>query len=133
MLSIHSRRAARQVLDCLAARPSAGTFVLHWFSGSMAELKRAVALDCWFSVGPAMLSSQKGRTLVKAMPPERIITESDGPFAQMDGRPIMPWEAEDTMALAALWSIPDSEVAKRLFANFKVLVGEPSSAQITPV
>jgi TatD DNase family protein len=55
IMSIHSRRATRAVLDELESHPKAVTSVLHWFSGTNAELKRAVTLVCWFGVGPAML------------------------------------------------------------------------------
>jgi len=58
VMSIHSRRASREVLDALEAFPNAGTAVLHWFSGSARDLDRAVSLGCWFSVGPGMLAGQ---------------------------------------------------------------------------
>jgi TatD DNase family protein len=94
IMSVHSRRAAGAVLDFLEQRPEAGTPVLHWFSGSPSELQRAVSLGCWFSVGPAMLSNEKGRALAARMPRDRMLTESDGPFAQIDGKSLMPWRRE---------------------------------------
>ncbi|WP_342212785.1 TatD family hydrolase [Pukyongiella litopenaei] len=60
VMSIHSRRAASAVVERLEACPSAGTPVLHWFSGSQKELDRAVDCGCWFSVGPAMLAGERG-------------------------------------------------------------------------
>ena len=42
ILSVHSRRAARPVLDTLAAQPGAGLPILHWFSGTPRELAQAV-------------------------------------------------------------------------------------------
>src|ERR1700693_5301866 len=86
VMSVHSRYAAGEVLDCLERYPDAGTAVLHWFSGSTRNLGRANELGCWFSVGPAMLRSRKGRDLAVQMPRERILTESDGPFANVEGR-----------------------------------------------
>lgn len=50
------------------------------------ELERAVALGCWFSVGPAMLAAEKARGLARAMPKERVLTETDGPFAKLTAR-----------------------------------------------
>ena len=43
-------------MDVLARHSDAGVPVLHWFSGTKAELQRAVAMGCWFSVGPAMVT-----------------------------------------------------------------------------
>ena len=93
IISLHSRRAVNQVLDLLDKHPDAGTPVLHWFSGSKAELSRAVDRGCWFSFGPAGLATNSGRNILKAIPLERLLPESDGPFAQLSGSAIMPWEA----------------------------------------
>ena len=42
IITIHSRRAATDVLDALARPPDAGVPILHWFSGTKAELLRAI-------------------------------------------------------------------------------------------
>ncbi len=55
IMTVHSRRTTGDVLDRIAAFPGAGTFILHWFSGSARDLDRAIKLGCWFSIGPAML------------------------------------------------------------------------------
>lgn len=123
ILSIHSRRATTQVLDLLEAHPDAGTPVLHWFSGTHRELQRAVELGCWFSVGPAMLNGTKGRALVSAMPRGRVITESDGPFTQLDGKPAMPWDISRAISpLAQAWDEPHDAIRGVVEANFRMLV-----------
>lgn len=115
VLSLHSRRASREVLDRLAANPKAGTPILHWFTGTIKELDRASEQGCWFSVGPAMLKSAKGRALVARMPTDRVLTESDGPFVQIEGRAIKPWEAGDAVAmLAEVWLKPVDEIERQL-------------------
>lgn len=122
IMSIHSRRAATAVLDGLASRDSAGVPVLHWFSGSQRELKRAIDQGCWFSVGPAMLASEKGRAMAAVIPRDRVLTESDGPFAQTSGRPINPWEmAPAEMALANIWGVTDEEARHGLLDNLRRL------------
>lgn len=64
IMSIHSRRASAEVLDALEAFPNAGTPVLHWFSGSLRDLDRAIRLGCWYSVGPAMLAGSGNAGLI---------------------------------------------------------------------
>ncbi|MGO2232257.1 TatD family hydrolase [Psychrobacter sp.] len=58
--------------------------VLQFFqhSSTQGQLKRAVNMGCWFTVGPAMLNTKKGQSLVSMMPKDRILTETDGPFAK---------------------------------------------------
>lgn len=122
VLSVHSRRAAGHVLDAIEEHPSAGTPVFHWFAGTKRDLARACALGCWFSVGPAMVSGAKGRALVADMPRERILTESDGPFAQMAGRALLPWDVAVTFpVLAELWSTDEAGVDRQLKANLRAL------------
>lgn len=122
VLSIHSRRAAGAVLDALEAHPKAGVPVLHWFSGTRRELDRAIHIGCWFSVGPAMVRGDRGRRLAALMPRDRAITESDGPFVQLDGAPLMPWHVDDAVrALAGLWSVSDADAVRTMHQNFRTL------------
>ncbi len=81
VLSIHSVRAAREVLDMLE---SCGTLetctcIFHWYTGPSDQLKRAIDVGCLFSVGPRMLATGKGREYVKAIPPSRLLLETDAP------------------------------------------------------
>lgn len=123
ILTVHSRHAAQAVLDRVEAFPRAGTFILHWFSGNVRDLKRAIALDCWFSIGPAMLKSAKGRSLISQIPQNRILTETDGPFAQVQGKPLMPWQAELSIPeLSQIWSISPLLTEQTLLTNLRELV-----------
>jgi TatD DNase family protein len=125
ILSMHSRRATLAVLDILEEYPNVGIPVLHWFSGSLPQLTRASNLGCWFSVGPAMLSSDKGRQLVQQIPRDRILTETDGPFVQLKGRPAYPWDIEIvTKQLAKLWNIPNDAAESLIQHNFTNLISK---------
>lgn len=117
-LSIHSRRAVKDLLFELEQHPGYGIAVLHWFSGTHSELKSAVEHDCWFSVGPAMFESANGRELAANMPRNRVLPESDGPFAQIAGKPVMPWDANQVATkLCAAWGISIDDAVKHLEDN----------------
>ncbi len=118
VLSIHSRAAARETLDFLEAYPGFGVAVLHWFTDTPSQLLRARELGCWFSVGPAMLASANGRKLAGLMPRDRIVPESDGPFAKVHGASVMPWEAINVaVKLADIWSVHREEAVRSLRLN----------------
>lgn len=122
IMSLHSRRAARQVLDHLEDFPRAGTAILHWPSCTQSELSRAISIGCWFSVGPAMLNSKKGRDLVVKMPRERVLTESDGPFALVRGRRASPNDVALALpVLAEIWGESLREVEERIRMNLQAL------------
>ena len=84
LISLHSIQAARETLDILEAAGALGscTCVFHWFSGPSDQLKRAIEAGCYFSCGARMLASGKGREYVKAIPPERLLLETDAPPAE---------------------------------------------------
>lgn len=123
VMSIHSRGAAGRTVELLAQARSPGLPVLHWFSGGVAELREAVRLGCWFSVGPAMLSGEKGRALASKMPIDRILPETDGPFACVGATPLKPWDAWQVCSiLAKAWSMPLVEVEAQLRTNLRRLL-----------
>jgi TatD DNase family protein len=66
------------------------TVILHWYSGPLKHIDTALAAGMWFSVNPAMLRSRNGQRIVAALPPQRVVTETDGPYAKPGGRPSEP-------------------------------------------
>jgi TatD DNase family protein len=128
IITLHSRGASGSVLDRVAAEPAAGKFILHWYLGNAKQISRATEMKCWFSVGPAMLTSKRGISAVRAMPREYILPESDGPFGQIAGRPALPWEAWTIApALAEIWRESRGEVEAQLLDNLRRLVAENSA------
>ncbi|MGE3842610.1 MAG: Qat anti-phage system TatD family nuclease QatD [Vicinamibacterales bacterium] len=123
ILTLHSRRATEPVLDRIEAVPDAGTPVLHWFSGSAGELRRAIDLGCWFSVGPSMLAGKRGRALAARMPRDRVLTESDGPFGQVESRSAFPWDVDRAVrVLAEIWGLDVRGAEQQLENNLDRLM-----------
>ncbi|MBX9601334.1 MAG: TatD family hydrolase [Bryobacteraceae bacterium] len=99
ILTVHSIRSAKAVLDLIETHlpPDRGKVVLHWFTGSKAETARAVELGCFFSVNARMLGNHRGRELVVDLPGLRLLTETDGPFTEVSGRPSRPADVAATV------------------------------------
>jgi TatD DNase family protein len=128
VLTVHSVRAATIVLDLIGKHlPSTkGRVVLHWFTGSKSEAKRAVKLGCYFSINNQMLLSDRGRDLVASLPLDRLLTETDGPFTQVSGRPMCPRDvAHAVEGVAALRKMTSAEVAAVIRGNLKDIIGSP--------
>lgn len=121
IISIHSRNAAKDVLDIIESNIATSIPILHWFSGTREEVQRAISLGCWFSVSPEMLSSKKGKNLVSMMPLSRILPETDAPFTEKRGVPYMPWEAFEIIdTLKGIFHL--DSVQNELLSNFRRLI-----------
>ncbi|WP_134166517.1 Qat anti-phage system TatD family nuclease QatD [Paraburkholderia caballeronis] len=125
ILSIHSVRSVGKVLAHLeqALPVDRGRVVLHWFTGTAAEARRAAEMGCYFSINSEMLRSPKHRKLVSGLPLERLLTETDGPFVLEDDRPARPRDVVGTVAeLATLFGMPTQAIADQLLSSLKQLV-----------
>lgn len=122
LLSLHSRGAEPEVLAMLV---SAGIrlAIFHWYTGSLATLKDISEHGYFFSVNPAMIRSDKGRQLIAGMPPEKVLTETDGPFVQVGNRIAEPADVAAVINyLAGQWSLSVAEVEARVNSNFARLI-----------
>lgn len=123
ILSIHSRNAASRVLELLERQCHASIPVLHWFSGTVQEARRAAAMGCWFSVGPAMLRGAKGHAILQEFPMDRVLPETDGPFATARSTALMPWEAVSIAEIvASTWGTTQEGVCRQVKRNLAALL-----------
>lgn len=115
VLSLHSVRAVGPLLDLLERTNAheGNTVIFHWFTGSRAELERALSMGAIISVNADMLRTAKGRSHAFAAGPKRTLTESDAPFTKMhpliDG---VPSVESAISALADCWGVSVPMVAR---------------------
>lgn len=122
-ISVHSRQAESTVLDLLE-EARRDPVVLHWYSGTNASLERALAKGHYFSVNPAMSASRKGKQIIARIPPNRMLTETDGPFVKSGSRSACPEDVKIVeKRLSALWQIESRDVSRTIRSNFLSLIG----------
>ena len=120
VLTIHSVRAASKVITHLERSLTSGSCIpiLHWFTGTPAEARRATDIGCYFSINAAMFGSEKGKALVAKLPLDRILTETDGPFIDIQGRSSRPLDVKGVVAsLAKLRKTSPEEMRRQILAN----------------
>lgn len=125
VLTVHSVRSVPVVLEMIANHlpQDRGIVVLHWFTGTRAEARRAVALGCYFSINNEVLRSERGRALVAELPMDRILTETDGPFTRIDGQPTGPTTVAATVReIASVRKDSHESVVYAIQSNLRVLV-----------
>jgi TatD DNase family protein len=120
VLSIHSRRAAREVIASLARHttPERVLPILHWFSDSVRLATEAADRGCYFSINQRMLATDSGTALVRSLPTDRLLTETDAPFTEIDNRKSEPRDVAETVArLAQVRGVSPDDMKQTIQAN----------------
>ena len=121
IISLHSRKKESLLLD-MVNRHLKCKVIFHWFSGSKGIAEKIVEEGHYFSINLLMLKTESTRMKLKSIPKERILTESDGPFAKYQGKVLSPLNIYETLCeLASFWSTTKSEAEIIVEKNFRAL------------
>jgi len=77
-LVIHARKATTEVLDFIQMECPGRPFMLHFFSGTLHDAKRAVEMGGLISIPPVM--SKDRELAIEALGIESLLVESDAPY-----------------------------------------------------
>ena len=121
VLSIHSRGAVKEVLQIIEKYEGECVPILHWFTGSVKDTEKALELGCWFSVNPKMCFTASGKKVIGCIPLDRVLPETDAPFAHKDGVPYMPWDITVTSYMAKENNMAVDEMNLMLHRNLEAL------------
>ncbi len=121
-LNVHSRSAGRHAIAFLAAQ-GARRVLLHAFDGKASTALEGVRAGYYFSIPPSVVRSAQKQKLVRALPLENLLLETDAPVLGPD--PTLRNEPCNVVvageAVAKLKGIPVEEVARVTTANARRL------------
>lgn len=127
IVSIHSYQAPGLVVKELQRVPI-DVPILHWWTGNVADTRKAVALGCYFSVHSAVARHSKFRSVV---PPERILVESDHGFA--DPPEAIPCRIEWVEHLVAQqYGLGREDVRRLAWQNLLTIVKKTDTGKLLP-
>ncbi len=131
ILTVHSRGAEAETIATLAeARVTA---ILHWYTGALSHIDAALEAGLYFSVNMAMLRSRNGLRILAALPPERVLTETDGPYTKLAGRAAQPSDIPDTVRdLSRTWNEEPEQTRARIFATMASVAQRAREASEAP-
>jgi TatD DNase family protein len=127
LVSIHSYQATGLVLKELERRPIAIP-ILHWWTGNVAETKRAVELGCYFSIHSQVARNSKFRLHV---PLERVLVECDHGYN--DPPPAIPSRIQWVEYLVAQqYAVDVKELRQLAWRNFSRIVRATNTLVLFP-
>lgn len=125
---VHSRWSAQRILDILPSYRLKRA-LWHWFSGPTELLPSLVQRGDYISQGPPVVFSARIQEIVRAVPLERLISETDGPvryYGPFKDRPTTPaFIPEVVKAMAQIKEVDENYAAERILGNFSKLFHIP--------
>jgi TatD DNase family protein len=117
---IHSRKAERETIKLLENN-KAEKVVLHCFCGNAELTKKAVELGYYFSVPTSITRNKTFKKLVKRVPIEKILTETDAPFLSpyLEKRNEPSFIKETIEKISRIKKTPEKEIEKQIYENYK--------------
>ncbi|CAM4019785.1 TatD family hydrolase [Mesobacillus zeae] len=89
--SIHSKQSEDLILDILI-KNNVKHAIFHWYSGKISTLEKIIEQGYYFSLNPKMLTTKNGNKIIDRIPHNKILFETDGPFARYNKKIIYPTE-----------------------------------------
>ena len=130
-LNVHSRSAGRHAVELLMAR-GARRVQMHAFDGKITAARPALEAGYFFSIPPSIVRSRQKQKLVRHLPLEALLVETDcpvlGPDPQVRNEP-----ANLTIAIAAIAEIkqvPNEQVVASVVRNTRIGVAVDNPAAL---
>ena len=124
-LNVHSRSAGRKAVELLMAE-GAEKVQLHAFDAKAATAMPAVEAGFYFSIPPSIVRSRQKQKLVKALPLDALLLETDSPVLGPD--PAKRNEPANIIqvveAIAAIKNVAAEDVIEAAFVNAIKLYGD---------
>lgn len=118
LMSIHIRNAEDEAIRILKMY-SPQKCIIHWFTGTEDQLQDLLKLGCYFSVNANMILSNT--ELVRKIPKEKILIESDGPYSKVNGKRFNPeLLQQEYQIISEILNNPCLE--QTVYENFKKLL-----------
>lgn len=120
VLSVHSKNAEKEVLQILQ-KHKIRKAILHWYSGDLATLKQLLDAGYYFSINSNMMRTSKGQMIIRSIPTNRILIESDGPFTSVSAHKYDPSKLH--MVYSQLnEQLKCNQIERVVWDNFKTLL-----------
>lgn len=120
IMSIHSRKADEPIVSILENK-NIKFAVFHWYTGSIERIEQIIDDGYYFSANLAMLKSNSGREILKKIPINRLLIETDGPHTYIKKSVAVPEKMQIVYnEFGKFFNMPD--LSEIIYSNFKKLL-----------
>ena len=124
LISLHSRRAEKEVLTMLSEY-ALSPVIFHWYSGSASLVEKITEAGHYLSVNPSMISSHSGQSIIRRIPQDRVLLETDGPFVKFKNRQVTPLDTPVICEYLSLaWNKTITTVEEKIQENLERVLHE---------
>ena len=116
VVSVHSRLAASDVNSIIGKFN--GTIIMHWFTGNKDELNKSIDNGYYFSINEKMLSTDKKKFLIRNIPIDKLLLESDAPFTSKSKTYSINFMNNIIRDLSDIYKLEPSDMREQLKRNF---------------
>ena len=120
LLSVHLRQSEDEAI-AIIKKYYPKKCIIHWFTGTPAQLRELIDVGCYFSINANMVKSERLIQKTLLVPRERFLIESDGPFIKIDKLTFTPKMLIDNYRLIAN-AINSAKLYDEVCVNFRTLL-----------
>jgi len=119
---IHSRGGNKDLINLLPSYKI--KFVLHAYEGSTKDAQKFIDMGGYISIPPILLRDKNRQEIVKCVPLESIVTETDSPFMGYEkNQRNEPCNVSFTIKkISEIKKIEEKEIEKKIEENFKKII-----------
>ena len=119
MISIHSLKSTSSVIKILKnyKKKNSNRYIFHWFTGSVSQVEKVIELGGYFSINPKMLKTKSGIEIIKAIPINHMLIETDAPFA-LKKQQVDEIEKELKRTILSISEIVGLDISDMILKNF---------------
>lgn len=124
LTNIHTKGAEEEIFENIK-KYNLRTPIIHWYSGPLSVLKKLLDYGCYFTISVDIDHSQLTKEIVKRVPLNRILTETDGPTSLqwVNGQYGYPLQVKNIVKqISMIKRIPYDQVKCEIYNNLKVLI-----------
>lgn len=128
-VSVHTKDAEAEIYEALKSR-NYNKVIIHWYSGPLDVLNKFIELGCYFTVSVDLGHSVLATEILKLIPVDKLLVETDGPTALewITGEYGYPREIRTVVKNAAsIIGVEEEKLIEIIYNNFNRIIKETSS------